>query len=98
MVSERRNDMVTTAAGANGFSPPSLVGVNVGAPFFHAGNARTLEEVLSPTFLPHHRAFSANFSPSGADLENLVAFLQSIDDAAPTLDLTVGAIDTDLCR
>jgi hypothetical protein len=98
VVSERRNDMVTQAAGALGFSPPSLVGLSAGAPYFHAGNARTLEELLSSTFQPHHRAFSANFSPAGAELENLVAFLQSIDDSTPTVGFNVGAIDTDLCR
>lgn len=58
---ELRQDMVTGAQGVNGFSPPSLLGVSVGAPFLHAGNARTLEALFSETFLTHHRALSANF-------------------------------------
>lgn len=98
VVSERKDDMVTTAVGLNGFNPPSLFGAGAGAPYFHAGNARTLEEVLDPTFLPHHRAFSANFSPSPADIEDLVAYLLSIDDDAATHPTTVGAIDAVICE
>ncbi|MEQ1501712.1 MAG: hypothetical protein ABMB14_05750 [Myxococcota bacterium] len=97
VVSERKDDMVTTAAGINGFNPPSLLGVGAGAPYFHAGNARTLEEVLDITFVSHYRAFSANFTPSVTDIENLTAFLLSIDDASDTLGVDAGTIDAEIC-
>ena len=44
------------AQGVTGFNPPALVGMGTGAPFFHGGNARTLEEVFSSTFNAHARA------------------------------------------
>lgn len=97
VVSERRDDMVTGAAGILGFNPPSLIGVGAGAPYLHAGNARTLEEMLDITFVDHYRAFSANFTPSAGDIDNLTAFLQSIDDDAPTLNVDAGAIDPVIC-
>ena len=97
VISERREDMVTEAAGALGFNPPSLLSASAGAPYLHAGQARTLEEVF--TAYPNHcRAFSANCTLAGADLSNMVAFLQSIDDDKATLGTTVGAFDTVLCE
>ena len=42
-VVERRQDMTTPAQGdqlnGNGFNPPSLLGMQVGAPYLHAGGA-----------------------------------------------------------
>ncbi|HMV69617.1 MAG TPA: hypothetical protein PKA64_22435 [Myxococcota bacterium] len=96
-VSERKDDMTSTAGGATGYNPPSLVGVSVGAPYLHAGNARTLEEVLSPTFQPHVRALDANFAPTPTELRQLAAFLTSIDDDTPTESTAVGPITTILC-
>jgi DNA-binding beta-propeller fold protein YncE len=92
-VREVRADMSTGAQGATGFNPPSLVGMSTGAPYFHAGNARTLEELFSDTFQQHHRAMSENFLLVGdvaAQRRQIVAFLLSIDDdtvaaPAPTL-------------
>ena len=59
--------------------------MNAGAPYFHAGNARTLEEALSETFQAHHRALSSNFlqnsSTRAAEIRQLTAFLLSIDDS-----------------
>src|SRR4051812_8513839 len=58
-VIEVRQDMVAGAQGAGGvnandftlgYNPPSMLGLSVGAPYFHAGNARTLEEAFSATF------------------------------------------------
>ena len=77
--------MVTPAQGLTGFSPPGLVGMGLGAPFFHAGNARTLEELFSTVFQTHYQAFSANFLTTAgaareADVRNIVAFVLSIDD------------------
>jgi YVTN family beta-propeller protein len=96
-VSERKENMVDTATGATGYNPPSLLGAGSGAPYFHAGNARTLEEVLSSTFLPHTRALDANFAPTPQEMRQLAAFLTSIDDNAPTLDTAVGPINTIIC-
>jgi DNA-binding beta-propeller fold protein YncE/mono/diheme cytochrome c family protein len=83
---ELRADMTTPAQGGaatgRGFSPPSLLGVQVGGPYLHAGNARTLEALLSDTFQAHHRALSANFLTGGnaaVEREQLIHFLLSID-------------------
>ncbi|MEQ1564523.1 MAG: hypothetical protein ABMA64_02710 [Myxococcota bacterium] len=97
VVSERKEDMVATATGATGFNPPSLFGAGTGAPYLHAGNARSLEELFGSTFSAHHRAFSANFTPAGADLEALIAFVQSIDDDTLQVETAVGTIDTVSC-
>jgi YVTN family beta-propeller protein len=78
-VREVRGDMSTAAQGTTGFNPPSLLGLASGAPFYHAGNARTLEEVFDAAFTTHTRAFSSNFSPSATDIRQLVEFLLSID-------------------
>jgi hypothetical protein len=97
VVSERRQDMVTPAAGVNGFNPPSLLGVGAGAPYFHGGNARTLEEVFDPAFTPHTRALSAIFSPNAQQVRKLVAFMSSIDDDTPPVSPALTGIDTVVC-
>lgn len=101
-VRELRQDMRTIAQGATGYNPPSLVGNALGAPYFHAGNARTLEEVFSSTFNTHARAlapmFLSNPKARATQVRQLVAFLLSIDDgtaastAAPSVPYA-----TDLC-
>jgi len=97
-VFEYRQDMKTLAQGANGFNVPSLFGLAAGAPYFHAGNARTLEEVFDETFSAHYRALAPDFL-SNPLLRNhqvalLVKFLLSIDEstaieAVPTTDRDV---------
>jgi hypothetical protein len=85
-VLELRQDMTTLALGATGFNIPSLVGVAAGAPYFHAGNARTLEEAFDDAFKAHHLAFpatSGDFAITPEVVRGLVAFLLSIDDAVP---------------
>lgn len=84
-VREVRANMTTPAQGATGFSAPALIGLGPAAPYFHAGNARTLEEVFDPTFASHHQALSANFliPPDPNQVRQLVAFLLSIDDSTP---------------
>jgi hypothetical protein len=95
-VVEVRQDMTTAAQGANaggrGFSPPSLLGVSVAGPLMHAGNARTLEGLLSETFAAHHRALAANFlDPAGnaaqnaTDRLNLIHFHLSLDESTATI-------------
>lgn len=101
-VRELRADMRTTAQGATGFNPPSILGVAFGAPYFHAGNARTLEEALSATFNTHARALSPQFLSDSktrqTQVRQLVAFLLSIDDGALAVppSTTLG-YETDLC-
>jgi cytochrome c peroxidase len=77
---EVRDDMATLAVGATGFNVPSLLGLAVGAPYFHAGNARTLEELFDPAFAGHHSANAAGFAPDSETLANLTAYLLSIDE------------------
>ncbi|MGD0527622.1 MAG: hypothetical protein ABSE49_20985 [Polyangiaceae bacterium] len=79
--------MSVTAQGANGFNVPALVGMVTGAPYFHAGNARTLEEVFGPTFQSHAEAFSSNFAPTPQQIAQLVAFLTSIDDTTTPISV-----------
>ena len=61
-VLEVRQDMKTLALGATGFNIPSLVGLATGAPYFHAGNARTLEEAFDDVFEKHHQALAPTSS------------------------------------
>ena len=107
-VLELRQDMVTGAQGAGqtsvndftlGFNPPSLLGLQVGAPYFHAGNARTLEEAFTTTtFIGHYQSPVAQvFSPTATQIRQLVAFMLSIDgsttpSAIPALSPTGGDI------
>jgi len=44
-----------------GFNPPSIIGMSVGAPYLHAGQARTLEALFSEIFSAHYAALSTNF-------------------------------------
>jgi hypothetical protein len=86
---EVRQDMTTIAQGKDGFSVPSLYGLAVGAPYFHAGNARSLEELFDDNFSAHHQSILASFlSTQGPqrdeDIRNLIEFLLSIDDTTTT--------------
>ena len=102
-----RANGTTAAQGVTGFNVPSLVGMGTGAPFFHAGNARTLEEALADVFRSHHQAMSANFLGSSEDsmvranqVRQLVAFLTSIDDDTTPIALPAtiaGVNNPDLC-
>jgi YVTN family beta-propeller protein len=100
-VREVRANMTTAAQGATGFNPPALVGMSTGAPFFHAGNARTLEELFSTTFERHYRALSTNFLQSGdraTEVRQIIAFLLSIDDDTEPVALpTTLGYNPDLC-
>ena len=81
-----------------GYNIPSLLGMVTGAPYFHAGGARTLEEALgADAFDAHRRAFSENFRPTPAELGQLVAYLLSIDETtAPPTTPSLG-FAFDLC-
>ncbi len=95
-VQEVRQDMVTGAQGQGGtnandftagFNPPSLLGLQVGAPYFHAGNARSLEELFNDAlFNGHHRSAIAQiFTPTAAQVKQLVTFLLTIDPNAAVI-------------
>jgi DNA-binding beta-propeller fold protein YncE len=100
----------SAAQGATGFNPPALVGMATAGPFFHAGNARTLEELFDSNapegpgrvFAAHYRAFSSLFL-QGSDREmqirQIIAFLIYIDDDATTeaVPMSVGGANPDLC-
>jgi hypothetical protein len=107
-VVEKRQDMTTAGQGAetngNGFNPPSLMGVQVGAPYLHAGNAATLESLFSATFKEHYGTLAPNFlketdpTERAAKVEQLVQFLLSIDaDAQTTTIPAAGAQGGDFC-
>ncbi|WP_146649357.1 YncE family protein [Labilithrix luteola] len=104
-VSELRRDMATPAQGneasGTGFNVPSLLGMGVNAPYFHAGNARTLEAALSDTFLAHHGALNGTFL-KGADAATkraaLVEFLLSIDEETTAMKVpALGPNGGDFC-
>ncbi len=103
-IAELRADMVTVAQGgatdAKGYNPPSLLGVAVGAPYFHAGNARTLEELLSPTFNAHTKALTKNgtFLSKPEDVKKIIAYILSIDGDKPVLPIPgVGPLGGNFC-
>jgi hypothetical protein len=87
-----------------GYNPPSLLGLSTGAPYMHAGNARTLEALLASTFETHHRALAPNFlaetDPYAVQkqVDELTQFLLSIDETTeyPAIP-TPGAAGGELC-
>lgn len=96
--------MTAAAQGATGFAPPSLVGLAASAPYLHAGQARTLEELLTATFRAHHQAFNGAFlaAEDPARVRRLVAFLLSLDDRATPVAVPdplpgTAPFDPDLC-
>jgi YVTN family beta-propeller protein len=102
-VLELRQDMVTGGQGIAptglGFNPPSLLGMSVGAPYFHAGNARTLEEVFANMFQAHHQSAIASVFPANAmQVKQLVAYLLSIDESEPAFMIpALGNTGGDFC-
>jgi mono/diheme cytochrome c family protein len=93
-IAELRADMKTPAQGdgdpageGRGYNIPSLLGLAVGAPYMHAGNARTLEAMFnSETFAVHARALAPNFLTESdpnvveQNVDYLVQYLLSIDE------------------
>lgn len=87
-VAEFRQDMTTPSQGnepdGKGYNVPSLLSMSVGAPYFHAGQVRTLEALLASPFATHREALKSGFLADGApnrdaDVAALVQFLLSID-------------------
>lgn len=92
-------------AAGNGYNPPSLLGLNVGAPYLHDGGARSLEALFAedPEFSVHYRALSPNFlketgSARAEKVSALVAYLLSIDeDTAPIAAPNLGPNGGSFC-
>ena len=105
-VAELKRNMTAVAQGnepsGKGYNVPSLIGIAANAPYFHAGNARTLEAVLSTTFADHYAsintAFLGDAATAAAKREALVQYLLSIDqDTAPIALPALGAEGGDFC-
>jgi cytochrome c peroxidase len=105
-IAELKRNMVAVAQGneatGKGYNTPSLLGVAVNAPYFHAGNARTLEAVLSSTFTDHYAAINTAFlgdaATAAAKREALVQFLLSIDQDTAAIPLpALGPDGGDFC-
>jgi len=100
-------DMVTAAQGnetfGRGFNTPSLLGNQLGAPYFHAGHARTLEAALSETFAAHLRAINPGFLAAsdperGSKLASLIQYVLSIDEEqTPIATPALGPGGGDFC-
>jgi hypothetical protein len=93
-VAELRRDMTTPSQGneaeGKGFNVPSLLSMSVGAPYFHAGQVRTLEALFDSPFEAHREALKSGFLAPGspnreANLSALVSFILSIDEDAETI-------------
>lgn len=82
------------AQGLGGFNVPSLLNVNMGAPFFHNGSVESLAELVeSADFVTHLQATNQVFTFSNAqEVADLVAFLQTIDDTTTTFALPANQI------
>ncbi len=119
-IAELRINMTTAAQGngdpasngdGKGYNPPSLLNAVAGAPYFHAGNALTLESLFaatgtsgSPLFSTHYNALAPNFltdtDPAAvqAKIGEIVAYLTSIDgDTTPIDAPALGASGGDFC-
>lgn len=105
---ELRQDMSTAGQGnqtnGNGFNPPSLLGVQVGAPYLHGGGAATLESLFATGFKSHYAALAPNFlQETGKDREakvaQLVQFLLSIDEGSDVIAIPPpGSGGGDFCK
>ena len=86
------------ALGADGFNIPALVGLAAGGPYFHAGNARTLEELFDPAFRGHYAALGGA-DLSAREVTALVQYLLSLDesDESEPPPVQMAPFDPDLC-
>ena len=74
-----------------GYNVPSILGMQVGAPYYHAGNARTLEELFGDHFVEHATVLADDGFLQGpnaeADRRALAQFVLSIDEGTPVVAL-----------
>jgi YVTN family beta-propeller protein len=79
------------AEGRGGYNIPSLYGLALGAPYLHHGQAPTLSDLFTnPLWSFHTNAGNANFSvtlAAAGKVDDLVAFLLSIDASTPEIDV-----------
>lgn len=81
----------SAAQGVGGFNVPSLLNMATAAPYFHNGAAETLDDLLkAPEFQAHLRAGNQVFTPSDAEVADLVAFLLTIDEDTPIISTPAG--------
>jgi DNA-binding beta-propeller fold protein YncE/cytochrome c553 len=89
----------TRAQGRGGFNVPSLYGLALGAPYFHHGQAKTLEDVFDdPRWEQHLQAANPVFLTTGnreQQKKDLINFLLSIDAEAPEQSIPT---DFDICQ
>ncbi|MEN0063335.1 MAG: hypothetical protein AAGA48_14375 [Myxococcota bacterium] len=78
---EVRKNMVTVAQGEAGFNVPSVLNLQLGAPYFHNGRFESLSDLLFDTEDTAHIASGSAVANqiSEADARDLVAYLLSID-------------------
>ncbi|MSP60682.1 MAG: hypothetical protein EXR72_10140 [Myxococcales bacterium] len=77
-----------TAEGTNGFNVPSLLSLSATGPYLHGGQAQTLTDLFTKAdYTAHKIAGNANFAPTMTEIQELVAFLQSIDNSTTTIPL-----------
>jgi DNA-binding beta-propeller fold protein YncE len=89
ILERRANGM--PAQGAGGFNIPSLYGLSVGAPYFHHGQAETLEDAFGdPLWTGHVQAGNPAFAPTNDQIADLVSYLYSLDATATEPELRDG--------
>jgi hypothetical protein len=98
---ELRADMKTKGQGdeldGKGYNPPSLLAVNIGAPYLHAGGALSLESLFSAPFAAHSGALKPG-ALDDAKIKALVTYLLSLDEDKATLPIPPpGALGGDFC-
>ena len=71
------------ALGVQGFNVPSLLGVNSSAPYFHNGQAQTLDDVFAQHKLPGGATIQGTFG--AGDLAALADFVKFIDGSTGLL-------------
>lgn len=73
----------------NGYNVPNLLGIGLNAPFFHHGQAKDLNELLtSPTWATHLKRANGNFALAGQQVEDMKNFLLSIDEKTPAFSFS----------
>ena len=85
------NGALVRAEGRGGYNVPSLYGLALGAPYLHHGQSPSLKDLMANTAWGFHtNAGNANFSVTLAGagkVDDLVAFLLSIDASTPEIDV-----------
>lgn len=90
--------MTNRAQGRRGYNAPSLYGLQVGGPFLHHGQAKTLDELFNDAKWGNHwKAGNPNFlsgASAAADRADLINFLWSIDASTPEQAVPAGFDNT----